>query len=218
MINPWNDINLQHYESHMASESVMQLQMLDVITKEQLEKFSPAKVAILGAAGGNGLSHIDSTITKEVYAIDINQNFLSECSSRYTFLNDRLKTLCLDLSDRETSLPETDLLICNLIVEYLGEETFSNLLVRNSSKIKAVSVVFQENELNSFVSESEYSMYLNSLEAVHHDVDKRKLVDCLSKTGFNTDFSKEYILPNGKKLVRIDFIMRLFIDSFVTYY
>lgn len=76
MENIWNKIPLEDYERHMQHESVGQLQLLNSLTKKYLEKLSPEVVLFLGIAGGNGLEHLDNTVTRQVFGVDINQNFL----------------------------------------------------------------------------------------------------------------------------------------------
>ena len=78
MDNIWNSIPLEDYEQHMLHETVGQLQLLNDLTKKYLEATKPNTVLILGVAGGNGLEHIDKTITREVIGIDINDKYLEE--------------------------------------------------------------------------------------------------------------------------------------------
>lgn len=56
-MNPWQKITLDTYENHMQLASVMQLQALNTMMKEQLASYPVTSVMILGIAGGNGLEH-----------------------------------------------------------------------------------------------------------------------------------------------------------------
>ena len=58
MNNPWEEICLDDYEKHMSLDSVRQLQVMNMIMKEQFEAYPVENVMILGIAGGNGLEHI----------------------------------------------------------------------------------------------------------------------------------------------------------------
>lgn len=78
MNNPWNKINLSDYENHMKLQSVMQLQALNKMMKEQFHDYPIHTVMILGVAGGNGLEHIPADM-KKVYCVDLNPSYLSEC-------------------------------------------------------------------------------------------------------------------------------------------
>ncbi len=79
MKNPWQEISLADYESHMKLDSVQQLQAMNAIMKGQFTDF-PVKIAmVLGVAGGNGLEHIDKRKYRKVYGVDINREYLAEC-------------------------------------------------------------------------------------------------------------------------------------------
>ena len=86
MKNPWENIDLIAYETHMSSDNVLQLQILNNITKEQLNDYKNTDVTILGIAGGNGLENIDISRTKKVYGIDVNKKYLVICKDRYSDL------------------------------------------------------------------------------------------------------------------------------------
>ena len=76
MKNPWEEIDLEIYESHMRLDSVMQLQAMNAIMKKQLEAYPAATAMILGVAGGNGLEHIRRGKYHTVYGVDINADYL----------------------------------------------------------------------------------------------------------------------------------------------
>ena len=74
--NPWLDIPLEDYERHMSHHLVGQSILLNSLTKKYLDETKPETAVFLGIAGGNGLEHIDTNITRSVYGIDINQDYL----------------------------------------------------------------------------------------------------------------------------------------------
>lgn len=205
MNNPWELIDIEAYEKHMSSSEVYQLQMLNSITREQLQDNDQSLVGILGAASGNGLLNIDLSQTQRVYAIDINEKYLKVCKERYSGLGDTLETLKLDLSDAKVVLPSTKLLICNLIIEYLGEEQFISMIDRNKDKLGVVSCVIQRNLNNSFVSTSELTSHFDPIVSIHHDINENKLKFLFLSIGFKCIKHKEYTLPNGKEFIRLDF-------------
>ena len=63
MRNPWEEISLDDYENHMRLDSVMQLQAMNALMKQQFEAYPVNTVMILGIAGGNGLEHIQKDKT-----------------------------------------------------------------------------------------------------------------------------------------------------------
>ena len=67
MSNPWEEISLSDYESHMKLNSVRQLQAMNALMKSQLDTYPVSSVMILGVAGGNGLEHIAGKRFVKVY-------------------------------------------------------------------------------------------------------------------------------------------------------
>ena len=193
--NPWADIALKDYESHMSSDNVFQLQTLNQIMAEQSLCRKNA-IAILGVAGGNGLEHFREADV--IYAIDINEEYLMQCRMRFSYFGDKLKLICQDLN--YANLPKCQLLICNLIIEYIGIEMFVSLLKRTDFEV--VSCVIQKNKDNHFVSISQSANKLDSLSDYHKDIDEKGLVNSV---GLPVVLKKIYKLPNGKEFIRLDF-------------
>ncbi len=206
MGNPWEKIELSDYENHMSLESVYQLQVLNQMMREQFETYDVNTIMILGIAGGNGLEHIDRNKIKKVYGVDVNQDFLAECKKRYEALGEVLETIRADLSDEHLQLPHSGLLVANLLVEYIGYECFQRVV--KLVKTLYVSCIIQINTGESFVSDSPYVHAFDCLEEVHHQMDEKSLTDCMSQIGYGLKYTVEQLLPNGKKFVRLDFIVR----------
>ncbi|MDL2259212.1 class I SAM-dependent methyltransferase [Eubacteriales bacterium OttesenSCG-928-K08] len=202
MKNPWEEMELAHYEAHMSLQGVEQLQTLETITKEQLEAFDVTSVAILGIAGGNGLKHIPETVAS-IIGVDINREYLIACEARYGNMNGRLSLLCKDLSQDEAALPSVDLILANLFVEYVGIERFANLVSVNGAKY--VSCAIQINTKAQFVSVSPYAKMFDGIGALHQDIDPTAFSSTLQKAGYVELRQVQYNLPNGKYLLRLDY-------------
>ena len=99
---------------------------------------------ILGIAGGNGLEHIDTEKYQAVYGVDINELYLQAVSDRYKNLEGILKCINIDIMNEADLLPEAELLIANLLIEYIGYDAFSNAVMKVKSQY--VSCVIQINE------------------------------------------------------------------------
>ena len=205
MKNPWEKIDLEVYEKHMSHDNVYQLQKLNEIMKEQFQDNKHENVGVLGVAGGNGLNNIDISKVKKVFAIDVNREYINVCRERYDYMGEMLETICRDINDKEFCFPKTDLLVCNLIIEYIGEEQFVAIVERNKENIKLISCVIQDNEKNSFVSDSEYSSHFTPITSINHDINDNKLKNLFAKIGFNCIKIKSYNLPNNKSFIRMDF-------------
>lgn len=203
MHNPWKSIKLSDYENHMKLDSVMQLQVLNTIMKKQLNAYPADTVMILGIAGGNGLEHIDAEKYSVVYGIDVNSEYLREVEKRYKNLNGILKCLCINLAADVSELPAADLVIANLLIEYIGYECFQRVV--KQVKPKYVSCGIQINTGEEFISDSLYLHSFDGLNSVHHQIEAGKLTRRMSDIGYNYVSAIEYPLPNGKKLVQIDF-------------
>ena len=204
MKNPWEEISLTDYENHMSLDSVYQLQTMNEMMKEQLNEYKIKTVIILGVAGGNGLEHIDKEKIEKVYGIDVNQKYLDECENRYPKLAGVFKVICADLLNDDLQLPHADLLIANLLIEYIGYECFRSIV--NSVTPEYVSCIIQINTDNSFVSDSPYLQAFDRLQEVHHQIDEKALKNAMNEIGYIKKIIDERELPNGKKLLRIDFI------------
>ena len=203
MDNPWKSIKLSDYENHMKLDSVKQLQTLNSMMKKQLDTYPARSVMILGIAGGNGLEHIDTEKYTAVYGIDVNAEYLQEVEKRYAKLGGVLKCFCVDLTADISKLPAADLVIANLLIEYIGYKWFQRVV--RQVKPKYVSCGIQINTDEEFVSDSPYIHSFDGLNSVHHQIETDKLINTMGDIGYKAVSEAEYPLPNGKKLVQIDF-------------
>ena len=204
MGNPWKDISLSDYENHMCLDSVKQLQALNEAMKEQFNMFPADNAMVLGVAGGNGLEHIDPAKYVKVYGVDINAGYLEETKNRYKDLSGILECLCLDLINEPEKLPNSDLLIANLLIEYIGYEAFQKAVKKIDPKY--VSAVIQINtDTKNWVSDSPYLHAFDRLDEVHHQMEENALTDAMSTVGYSFISKDAKELPNGKALVRLDY-------------
>jgi len=203
MNNPWKEIDLDSYEKHMSLDSVYQRQAMNEIMKEQFYAHDVKTLMILGIAGGNGLEHIKKDRIEKVFGVDINKDYLDECEKRYPELCGTLDTICADLMRENLHLPNSDLLIANLLIEYVGYECFKKVVALVNPK--HVSCIIQINTEESFVSDSPYLHVFDRLDEVHHQMEKTALINSMQEIGYAKELVEEKNLPNRKKLVRIDF-------------
>lgn len=203
MKNPWKDILLDDYENHMKLDSVKQLQAMNEMMKTQFEDYPASRVMILGIAGGNGLEHIQKNQFEKVYGVDINASYLQEVKNRYMNLNGILECLCIDLLKEYDQLPTADLVIANLLIEYIGYECF--LKVIQQVKPKYVSCIIQINEEDHWVSDSPYLHVFDQLDEVHHLMEEQTLEKKMNEIEYHRIKTYEYKLPNGKKLIQMDY-------------
>lgn len=203
MKNPWEGIPLADYENHMKLDSVMQLQALNEMMKNQCNAYPISSIMVLGIAGGNGLEHVQKGRFERVYGVDINSSYLQKVIQRYPELDGLLECLCIDLINGTDKLPKADMVIANLLIEYIGYERFQNAVRQVNPKY--VSCIIQINTEENWVSDSPYLHVFDGLEQIHHQMEERALENTMLEIGYHAIKTLEHMLPNGKKLVQIDF-------------
>lgn len=204
MSNPWEEIRLSDYENHMQLDSVMQLQAMNQMMKGQFQSYPVQTAMVLGIAGGNGLEHVDTKKYKKVYGVDINAEYLKTVQKRYENLSGTLECLHKNLIVESNELPQAELVIANLLIEYIGYEVFQETIIH--VKPRYVSCIIQINtDENEWVSDSPYLHAFDGLDKVHHQMEENALAAAMQKIGYQLIRTWEHPLPNGKKLVQIDF-------------
>ena len=202
--NPWEDIKLDDYENHMSLDSVKQLQTMNAIMKEQFKAYSVETAMVLGVAGGNGLEHIRVDKFKKVYGVDINREYLNAVSERYKSLSEVLECVQLDLINDYEKMPKVQLVIANLLIEYIGYQVFKKVILQVEPEY--VSCVIQINtDEENWVSDSPYIHAFDRLDEVHCQMDEKNLDLAMLEIGYEKINSESYGLPNGKALTRTDY-------------
>ena len=202
--NPWEEISLSDYENHMSLDSVRQLQAMNALMKKQFEAYPVETAMVLGVAGGNGLEHVDAGRYKTVYGVDINEEYLKAVSERYSKLANVLELLKIDLLKEADKLPKSELLIANLLIEYIGYDSFAKAVAAVNPRYVSCVIQINEDE-HEWVSDSPYIHSFDRLDEVHHQMRENELAATMKKSGYSEILREKELLPNGKALVRIDF-------------
>ena len=204
MNNPWEDISLSDYENHMSLDSVKQLQAMNSIMQDQFGDYPVDTAMVLGIAGGNGLEHVSKEKLKTVYGVDINADYLKAVEARYSGLEGVLKCIKADIINECDKLPEAQLVIANLLIEYIGYEAFMKAMMR--VRPLYISCVIQINiDEHQWVSDSPYLHAFDRLDEVHCQMEENELTSVLESIGYKKILSESNPLPNGKALLRLDF-------------
>ena len=204
MSNPWEEISLSDYENHMSLESVNQLQTMNSIMKKQFSDYPVKTAMVLGIAGGNGLEHVSSDKFEKVYGIDINEGYLKTVEERYKGLAGILECLSIDLITEPEKLPHAELVIANLLIEYIGYEALQKAVQKIDPEY--VSCVIQINtDEAQWVSDSPYLHAFDRLDEVHCQMEENALISAMEKSDYRIILNESEPLPNGKALQRIDF-------------
>lgn len=157
---------------------------------------------ILGVAGGNGLEHILPGQFGRIYAVDINEDYLFATARRFPGL-DRLTCVRADLADPSVGLPHADLLIADLLIEYIGIPVFCRV-VRKICPLYVSCVIRKDAPERGWVSDSPYLHVFDGLEGIHTEVPGSDLTEALRGIGCAAVLTEAADLPNGKKLIRLD--------------
>ena len=205
MNNPWEEIRLEDYEKHMALDSVRQLQALSGIMKVQLEAYPVRTAMIFGIAGGNGLEHVDPEKYDRVYGIDINREYLQAAEERFAGLGEKLQLMCLDLTKDAGKLPAAELAIADLLIEYIGYAAFTAAVKQAGARFVSCVIQINPEEEETWVSDSPYLHAFDRLDEVHHEMQPGELAAAMEVEGYREILRESTDLPNGKKLLRMDF-------------
>lgn len=199
MANPWLTVPLSDYEGHMRSSNVEQLDVLSELFARVLSVTRPASVAILGIAGGNGLEHIDSVLTKRIVGIDVNDDYLEAVRERYASLPG-LELHWLDLSKETLRLQPVQLVHAALVFEHAGiGQTLDNALSLVAPG-GTMSVVLQRpSQTEAGVSPTAFST-LQNLKPHFTLIDPQWLKETLENRGLVLKEQTEHSLPAGKAL------------------
>lgn len=205
MKNPWEDIKLDDYENHMNLDSVSQLPVLNTIINSQLNDYDTNSVCIFWIAGGNWLEHIDTNKYQKVYAIDINNKFLETAQKRFgNLIWWILECKKIDLTKDSDKLQNAELVIANLLIEYIGYHSFQKAIKVVNPKFVSCVIQVDTNE-KSWLSYSPYVKTFEKLDEVHHKIDKENLINKMKDIDYDFLKNEWFDLPNGKRFIRLDF-------------
>lgn len=204
MKNPWEEIDLEEYEKHMSLDSVMQLQAMNSIMKDQFEAYDIHTAMVLGVAGGNGLEHVNTVKYSKVYGVDINESYLNAVAERYVSMREVLKCLHLDVIENVEMLPRAELVIANLLIEYIGYPAFQNVVQQVDALYVSCVIQINTDEV-AWVSESPYLHAFDRLDAIHHQMEESTLTAAMNEIGYSRIQQCAVPLPNGKGLIRLDY-------------
>jgi hypothetical protein len=203
--NPWLQIPLEDYERHMSHHMVAQSTLLNALTKIYLDEIKPGTVIFLGIAGGNGLEHIDNKMTKCVFGIDINQDYLDISFKRYMDRIPSLQLLNLDITHYSESICRADFIWAALILEYTGIDKTLAFCINNMCKEGHLVISIQSNNNAPSVSPTGIESIKKAGE-IFSIVDPEELIIKAADKGYKLVGKEENILPNGKSIITFHFV------------
>jgi len=141
--NPWTVVLAADYERHMGPEGIDQLAPLSSIFQEVYLASQPDQVLVLGCGAGNGLEHVDPSVTKRVVGVDVNLQHLGIARQRYFHLGARLELYCAEVENFRPSGGRFDLVHAALLFEYLHPEVLVRRIAEWVADDGLCSVVLQ---------------------------------------------------------------------------
>ena len=181
----------------MGSEAVNQLAPLADLFGEALARLRPRSVAVLGVAGGNGLEHVDSTLTTRVVGLDLNAAYLAATKARFPDLRG-LELHCADLERDTVTLEPVALVHAALVFEHAGTEQCLDTAVSLLAPGGHLSVVLQlPSEAHEAVTPSSYSS-MATLAGDFAFVDPHQLRRVLAQRGLRLTHQARRTLSTGK--------------------
>lgn len=204
-MNPWLEIELEDYESHMSLSSIGQAQYLSGVLMQAVQRYSPKSIAILGCAGGNGLEAISKSLVERVVCADINPEYVAAAKKRFSGSFNQCEFLCCDILSSSFSFEPADLIFAGLIFEYVD---FNSALANISKVVKpsgSLVVVLQlPNEEIPEISPSKYTS-LNKLGELFNFVSPIGFQEAAKRVGFEILESKQTTLKSGKSFQEMVF-------------
>jgi Methyltransferase domain len=199
MGNPWLDIPLDDYEGHMSLPEVGQAQMIADQFERAIMRWSPASIAVIGCAGGNGLERIALGTVERVVAVDMNRDYIERTRVRHAQRLQGLELVCADIQSESVHYEPVDLTYAALLFEYVDVPSALKTLKRNSRQNAVLTTVLQLPHVTlDTVSLSPYTS-LGTLASVLTLVSPEVLCRAALEAGFAIADSETIELLSGKK-------------------
>jgi SAM-dependent methyltransferase len=199
MRNPWLEIPLEDYEGHMSLPSIGQAKMLADHFESLIRQHSPASVAIIGCAGGNGLERIAAGALDRVVAVDINPDYIAKTGIRHSRRLQGLELVCADAESGSMQFAPVDLIYAALLFEYVDAAATMRSLKRHCRPGGILGTVLQlPHAALQAVSPSPYAN-LSLLTPRMRLLAPEDLCRCAAAAGFAIAEAAAIELPTGKQ-------------------
>jgi ubiquinone/menaquinone biosynthesis C-methylase UbiE len=205
MRNPWLDIPLADYESHMALPEIGQAHMLADELEFAVRRHSPNSLAVVGCSGGNGFDRLVGSMVHRIVGIDINAAYIEAARSRFALLIPRLELYVADVQSLPLNLEPVDMLFAALILEYVDAGMAIHSFKRLCRPGGALVVILQVAASNPVpVSPSPYQA-IQSLAQVMWLLDPIYVQKIAGAVGFSLTSSRPVNLKSGKEFAVLSF-------------
>jgi trans-aconitate methyltransferase len=197
-MNPWLDIPIADYESHMSMPTIGQALMIADQLSALITRFRPSSIAVVGCAGGNGFERVASTSVERVVGVDINPQYIELAAARYTGRIHGLELYVGDVQRARKLFEPVDLIYAALILEYVDVAQSMRSLARHCARDGVIASVVQlPHESKQAVTSSPYSS-LQALAPAMKLVAPDDLTAHASTAGLLLEDSRTIVSPGGK--------------------
>ncbi len=197
--NPWLNIPLNEYETHMASDKVKQTQMINDVFAARLTKYNPQDIFVAGCTSGNGFEYINWGLVNSVTANDINPEFLNVIPKRYEIPSDKLNLLPGNIEQVALPAKKYDFVFAALLFEYIDVmHVLQKLRGSMTQDGVLVALVQQPHESMSAVSTTPYTS-LMALSGIMKLYNKDDFIKLTISAGFVKTGEEYIVLDSGKK-------------------
>ena len=206
MNNPWLDISEADYVGHMNSPAVGQRPVLSRLLGDALETVRPNTLLVLGCSTGNGLEHVNPTVTSRVVVVDVNPRYLLRLRERFPNPTFELDLWSGDVIDIALGRQAYDLVHAGLIFEYVE---WPVLLPRIAAALRpggVLSVILQAPSASSPAVTPTTFTSLRKLESLFRFVEPMSLVDAARGEGLTLHARHTEALPAGKSFDALRFM------------
>lgn len=202
MASAWLDAKLEDYERHVALETVGQAAVIRQVIAAAIAQFTPSRFLYLGCAGGNGLEAIAGSSVDQVFAADLNANYLIEAAKRWSHLP-AISFVHCDLNCTLPDVSDIDLIFGALVFEYLDPLPNLRPLMRPGGHWVALLLATQENA--PAVAASPYREALLAVGSEFRYLDDKNFTTDSEVNGLALIHRQEISLPAGKYFINLTF-------------
>ncbi len=193
--NPWTVVPAADYEAHMGPAGADQLAVLAQLFQEAYLAAQPDRILVVGCATGNGLEHVDPSITKRVVGVDVNLQYLGIARQRFFHLGPTLELYCNELEKFRQPAGSFDLVHAALVLEYLQPDVAVRRFAEWLAPGGTCSVVVQ---LPGGNAPAPANRAMQIISKAMHLVEPAELVKLFAAHGLAKRREKTVALKHGK--------------------
>lgn len=195
--NPWTVVPATDYEAHMGPAGADQLAPLAQLFQEVYLAAQPDRLLVVGCATGNGLEHVDPSITKRAVAVDVNLQYLGIARQRFFHLGPALELYCSEMEKFRQAPASFDLVHAALVLEYVQPDVAVRRFAEWLAPGGNCSVVLQ---LPGGDAPLPANRAMQIISKAMHFVDPAELVRLMAEQGLAKRREKRVPVKHGKAL------------------